>query len=90
MDKTIVLSPVIALKVLETEDSLTINGVDVPEGGCKIPTNGDHRIAMAFLVLGMIAKKPITVDDVSMIETSFPKFLDIMENIGAKFSREKG
>ena len=45
---------------------------------------------MAFLVLGMIAKKPITVDDVSMIETSFPKFLDIMENIGAKFSREKG
>lgn len=78
------------IKVLETEDSLTINGVDVPEGGCKIMTNGDHRIAMAFLVLGMIAKKPITVDDVSMIETSFPKFLDTMENIGAKFSREKG
>ena len=78
------------VKVLETEDSLTINGVDMPEGGCKIPTHGDHRIAMAFLVLGMISKKPVTVDDVSMIETSFPKFLEIMENIGAKFSREKG
>ena len=45
---------------------------------------------MAFLVLGMIAKKPITVDDVARIETSFPKFLEIMENIGGRFSRENG
>ena len=80
-------------KIRGTNKTTVINSLTVlPRDilAINIPTNGDHRIAMAFLVLGMIAKKPITVDDVSMIETSFPKFLDIMENIGAKFSREKG
>ena len=33
----------------------------------------DHRIAMAFLTLGLGAASPVTVDDVTMIATSFPE-----------------
>jgi 3-phosphoshikimate 1-carboxyvinyltransferase len=39
---------------------------------------------MSFLILGMISEKPITADDGSVIETSFPGFTDLMNTLGAK------
>jgi 3-phosphoshikimate 1-carboxyvinyltransferase len=45
----------------------------------------DHRIAMAFLTLGLGAQQPVAVDDVSMIETSFPEFVTLMTSLGAQF-----
>jgi 3-phosphoshikimate 1-carboxyvinyltransferase len=46
----------------------------------------DHRIAMAFLTLGLGASSPVTVDDTTMIATSFPDFLALMTKLGAHFS----
>jgi 3-phosphoshikimate 1-carboxyvinyltransferase len=49
----------------------------------SIPTHLDHRIAMAFLVLGLAAQKPVSVDDATPIDTSFPGFLPLMRGLGA-------
>lgn len=66
------------------EDSLTVTGCDgVPAGGCVVETQLDHRIAMSFLVLGMAAKLPVTVDDGETINTSFPGFTALMNSLGA-------
>ncbi|MDI9408959.1 MAG: 3-phosphoshikimate 1-carboxyvinyltransferase [Candidatus Pacebacteria bacterium] len=66
-------------------DDLIIHGQGLPvTGGATITTNLDHRIAMSFLVLGMRSERPITVDDASPIETSFPGFAHLMNQIGAK------
>jgi 3-phosphoshikimate 1-carboxyvinyltransferase len=43
----------------------------------------DHRIAMAFLVLGMASDKPVGVDDVGIIATSFPGYVPMMRGLGA-------
>jgi 3-phosphoshikimate 1-carboxyvinyltransferase len=40
---------------------------------------------MAFLTLGLGADKPVTVDDIAMIETSFPNFITLMTGLGARF-----
>ena len=53
------------------------------EGGGDVKTHMDHRIAMAFMVAGAVAKKPVSIDDDSTINTSFPHFKDIMSKIGA-------
>lgn len=67
----------------EGEESLSIRGrQDIP-GGCTVATHMDHRIAMAFLVLGLISKAPVVIDDDSMIATSFPGFAGLMESLGA-------
>lgn len=69
------------------EDSLTIHGTGKPpEGGAKIETALDHRIAMAFLVLGGVTKQPIEIDDASPIQTSFPNFVELMEDLGCNIS----
>jgi 3-phosphoshikimate 1-carboxyvinyltransferase len=70
----------------ETPDSLTVEGAgpDGVEGGGTVATHMDHRIAMSFLVMGLAARVPVTVDDGSMIATSFPNFRDLMRGLGAE------
>jgi 3-phosphoshikimate 1-carboxyvinyltransferase len=66
-------------------DDLIVEGKGAVEGGGLIETHMDHRIAMAFLTLGLGARKAVTVDDTSMIATSFPGFMKLMRKLGAEF-----
>jgi 3-phosphoshikimate 1-carboxyvinyltransferase len=64
-------------------DTLTVEGTGMVAGGGTVATHLDHRIAMAFLTLGLGADRPVTVDDTAMIQTSFPEFLGLMRGLGA-------
>ncbi len=66
-------------------DDLIVEGTGgrVPGGG-TVETFLDHRIAMSFLVMGLGAERPVTIDDASMIATSFPDFVDLMTGLGAR------
>lgn len=54
-----------------------------PRGGASVAAALDHRIAMAFLCLGMAAERPVTIDDGATIATSFPDFVPLMNRLGA-------
>lgn len=70
---------------------VTIAGDDLRVAGCAGPPPGDgrvesrldHRIAMAFLVLGMAARRPVAIDDGATIATSFPGFVELCAGLGA-------
>ena len=65
-------------------DDMIVHGTGrPPAGGGLVVTHLDHRIAMPSLVLGLIADQPVTVDDASIIETSFPGFAALMNGVGA-------
>jgi 3-phosphoshikimate 1-carboxyvinyltransferase len=68
-------------------DFLHVHGTGraVPGGG-MVKTHLDHRIAMAFLVLGLVATNAVAVDDGSPINTSFPGFAALMNGLGAKIA----
>jgi 3-phosphoshikimate 1-carboxyvinyltransferase len=71
----------------EGENSLTITGNGTaPKGGVTVPTHLDHRIAMSFLVLGMVSAEPVTIDDADAIATSFPGFVGMMNGLGTKIA----
>ena len=73
--------------VAEGPDSLTVRGrAAKPAGGARIETALDHRIAMAFLVLGMAAERPVAIDDGSPIHTSFPGFAALMNGLGGRLA----
>jgi 3-phosphoshikimate 1-carboxyvinyltransferase len=69
-------------------DTLIVRGTGRVRGGGLVETDMDHRIAMAFLTLGLGAQSPVTVDDVTMIDTSFPNFASLMAGLGAQFAGE--
>lgn len=65
-------------------DTLIVKGCEeTPRGGGTVMTHYDHRIAMAFLVMGMATAQPVTVDDGSAIQTSFPGFSNLFNSLGA-------
>jgi 3-phosphoshikimate 1-carboxyvinyltransferase len=73
------------VSVEDGPDSLTVQGTWArPRGAGRIAANLDHRIAMAFLVLGMAAERPVEIDDGSPIDTSFPGFVTLMNRLGAE------
>ncbi|WP_374763214.1 3-phosphoshikimate 1-carboxyvinyltransferase [Yunchengibacter salinarum] len=77
----------VGVKVEEGRDSLTIEGCDGPvPGDWTIQAQMDHRIAMAFAVLGQRSQKGITIDDATPIRTSFPDFEGLMTGLGADLS----
>jgi 3-phosphoshikimate 1-carboxyvinyltransferase len=72
------------VEVDEEPDGLIVHGRGrPPAGGAEVRTAGDHRIAMAHLVLGLAARAPVTVDEPGMIATSFPGFRALMGGLGA-------
>ena len=71
----------VGIKVTSTIDSIEINGGEIMGG--KINSYGDHRIAMAFAIAGLVAKKSITIVNTKNISTSFPTFIDLMREQGA-------
>ena len=68
--------------VRESADTLEVEG-GWPQGGVEIASRLDHRIAMAFLVLGMGAREAVRIDDIAPVATSFPGFVGLMNGLGA-------
>ena len=70
--------------VEEGKDWLAITGVGGPlKGGITVDAGGDHRIAMAFAVAGLVAEEPIHITGAESIATSFPDFVSLMQSLGA-------
>jgi len=66
-------------------DTLIVEGRGRARGGGTVVTHMDHRIAMAFLILGLASDRPATVDDITFVATSFPAFTGLMTGLGATF-----
>ena len=48
--------------------------------GASIDPRGDHRIAMAFAVAGLIAEGETEIKDADCVAVSFPEFFDLLES----------
>ncbi|MFN0098885.1 MAG: 3-phosphoshikimate 1-carboxyvinyltransferase [Gemmatimonadaceae bacterium] len=64
----------------ELPDGFVVRGSDRPLAG-RVVTHGDHRIAMAFGVLGAIAGNSITLDDPACVAVSYPTFWDDLARV---------
>lgn len=72
------------VEVEEFEDGFIIQGCGGPvPGGGLVETRHDHRIAMSALIMGTAAQRPVSVDDIAMISTSYPDFFEHMQMLGA-------
>jgi len=75
----------IGVTVNQLDDGIIINGGKRITGG-KVHAYGDHRIAMAFSVAGIIAQNQIIIDDCTNVVTSFPNFVELANKTGMQIS----
>ena len=78
----------IGIKTKSTRDSLIIFGnpnLEIKKTLVIYPKN-DHRIAMSYIILGLIIGGPIKINNCETINTSFPTFLKlIMKKFGGRY-----
>ncbi|MEM6998333.1 MAG: 3-phosphoshikimate 1-carboxyvinyltransferase [Pseudomonadota bacterium] len=63
-----------------TEDGMLVEGGSF--NGGIVDSKGDHRIAMAFAVSGMVSKESIQIKNCENVSTSFPGFVDLAKKAG--------
>jgi 3-phosphoshikimate 1-carboxyvinyltransferase len=68
-------------------DGFTVEGQpDRPFAPARVHADGDHRIAMAAAVAGLIATGETVVDDADNVATSYPGFAAALTQLGASIS----
>ncbi len=70
----------VGIQVQEFEDGFRIEGPQYFSGG-TITTFGDHRIAMAFAIAGLLSKNTIQLDNPECVAVSFPQFFDLLKQV---------
>lgn len=71
----------LGVEVTEYEDGVDIHGGSVSGG--EVDAGHDHRCAMSLLVLGLVAAGPVVVKGCDMIATSYPEFVQQLNQLGA-------
>ncbi|WDR01974.1 3-phosphoshikimate 1-carboxyvinyltransferase [Devosia algicola] len=66
-------------------DSVRISGGAKKTGGARVATNGDSRVAMSFLVMGMATSQPVALDDQSMTMARLADFISGFSALGVEF-----
>ncbi len=69
------------ITVREEKDKLAVAG-SMPKGAV-IDAKGDHRIAMAFSVLGSVAGETV-IDGAECVSKTFPEFWNVLKSIGGE------
>jgi len=64
-------------------DDLHVQGGSAPPRG-RVKTEGDHRLAMAFAVLGTLPGARVVIDDLACAAVSFPNFPAMLKAIRAR------
>lgn len=68
------------VEVEEFPDGMAITG-GKPLKGAKLPSYGDHRIAMAFAIAGLFATRETVIEDTACVQTSYPTFAATLAKI---------
>lgn len=67
------------IAVEETPDGMTIHGGRLK--GARIDPLGDHRLAMAFTVAGLVSSTPTVILDESCVRISYPSFFEDLRSL---------
>ena len=74
---------------MATQDD-TVDNSHAVFGGGQITSHHDHRIAMSFSVASLRAAKQITIEGVETVNTSFPGFAELANQIGMSIQVDTG
>ncbi len=70
-------------QIEEHPDGLTIEG-PTPLRGTRVSSHGDHRLAMALTVAGMLASGETNIERAEVVQESYPGFMRALRSIGAE------
>jgi 3-phosphoshikimate 1-carboxyvinyltransferase len=71
----------LGVRIEELEDGFIVQGNGSIPGGVRVPSSGDHRIAMSMAVAGLRAEQTVTVEDFDCVAISYPGFINDLDGL---------
>lgn len=69
------------VKTEESEDGFMVYGQGGLPGGNRVSSGGDHRIAMASAIAGLVSDMPVYIEGFDCVGISYPAFLEDLHNL---------
>jgi 3-phosphoshikimate 1-carboxyvinyltransferase len=69
--------------IQEQDDGFVVEG-PIPLRGARVHSHGDHRLAMALVIAGLVAEGETVVEEADVFADSFPDFVSLMQELGAE------
>ena len=67
-------------RVEEFDDGFSVAGNQTLRGG-RVQSFGDHRMAMAMAIAGLLSDQPVVIEDADCVSISFPEFFSLLDRL---------
>ena len=74
----------LGVRVRANDDGFGVTGVPSRPRGGRMPSAGDHRIAMLAAVAGLVSREGVEVGESEAVAISFPGFFDLVEAVAQR------
>ena len=66
------------------DDGFDVKGVPARPTGGRMPSDGDHRIAVLAAVAGLVSREGVDVEGADVVAISFPGFFDLLDSVSRR------
>jgi 3-phosphoshikimate 1-carboxyvinyltransferase len=66
------------------EDGFDVRGVPARPTGGRMPSNGDHRIAIVAAIAGVVSREGVDVGGAEAVAISFPGFFELLDSVSRR------
>jgi 3-phosphoshikimate 1-carboxyvinyltransferase len=66
------------------DDGFEVRGVPARPTGGRMPSNGDHRIAVLAAIAGVVSRDGVEVGGADAVAISFPGFFDLLDSVSKR------
>jgi 3-phosphoshikimate 1-carboxyvinyltransferase len=74
----------VGARIRAREDGFEVRGVPTRPVGGRMPSDGDHRIAMLAAVAGVVSREGVDIEDADVVAISFPGFYDLLDSVSKR------
>ena len=72
------------VRIQSRDDGFEVRGVPTRPTGGRMPSDGDHRIAILGAVTGVVSRDGVEIEDAEAVAISFPGFFDLLNSVSRR------
>jgi 3-phosphoshikimate 1-carboxyvinyltransferase len=74
----------LGVRIRARDDGFEVKGVPARPTGGRMPSDGDHRIAVLAAIAGLVSREGVEVGGAEAVAISFPGFFDLLDSVSRR------
>jgi 3-phosphoshikimate 1-carboxyvinyltransferase len=74
----------LGVRIRARDDGFEVKGVPARPTGGRMPSDGDHRIAVLAAIAGLVSREGVEVGGADVVAISFPGFFELLDSVSRR------